>query len=679
NEFLHHTGMEAFFKPFLRWSAEHGVKARIQPYGFPTDILEGAGASDLPEMEITAGEKDAVPWFDTRIGPRTYVASGAHLYGRNIVTTEAYTYQHWDPYLATLEELKIASDIFLRSGANKFYNHGFTGIPERGLTPTRGFYAAIHISPDNTWWPYYPHLSAYIARCCHLLRQGSPAADVAVYSPLANQWTKDVLNARRWTRDFDWGGLGKLLLGNGYDFDLINDDVLQHSTTFEGGTLRVRDLAYRVLILPNIESLPLETLERIRDYVQQGGTVVALERTPEYSTGFNQHEQNDAAVKAIADELFASPGGRVDTGLHSFGKGRTYCIDTVMDRSDPLDLQSSAYDPFLKVLRASVRPDLDIDFVRMGWRENPGLMFVHRRDAQRDIYFVTNVQEHELDMPVAFRVSGKVPWLWNPYTGNVGPCAVYEDAGGATRVSLHLPPYASTFVVFEPEGNPPAHALQSEGLRVTRVDSNAVELLAEQNGTFSIPLSGDRLLTAAVSDCPAPLFLNGPWTLSFAAEYFPATERVLQSLSSWTEDPELKHLSGTGVYSAEFDLAAPYVADGVVLSLDLGDVGNVAEVIVNGKSAGVAWMRGQTLDITGLVRPGSNQVEVRVTNTLINRVSGLTEPLPLPEELRERLGGGTRESFTAMKRLTGFEPLPRSGLLGPVRIVPAKRVSVPAG
>ena len=79
---------------------------------------------------------------------------------------------HWEPYRATLEELKIAGDMFLLAGANKFVNSGFIASPERDIAPSRGFYAAIHISPDNVWWPYYHFLSDYVARCCYLLRQG---------------------------------------------------------------------------------------------------------------------------------------------------------------------------------------------------------------------------------------------------------------------------------------------------------------------------------------------------------------------------------------------------------------------------------------------------------------------------------------------------------------------------
>ena len=196
NEFLHKQGMEAFFQVFLDWCERHGVRGRIQPYGFVTDSIEGAGRAHIPEMEITPCEKDALPWYDTRIGPRAYVASGAHLYGKTIVSTEAFTYLHWEPYRATLEELKIATDGFLCAGANKFYNHGYIASPERDIVPTRGFFAAIRISHENIWWPYYHHLAAYTARCCALLRHGRFVADVAVYSPLANQWTKSVLNAR---------------------------------------------------------------------------------------------------------------------------------------------------------------------------------------------------------------------------------------------------------------------------------------------------------------------------------------------------------------------------------------------------------------------------------------------------------------------------------------------------
>lgn len=250
NQFLHHVGLDVFYKEFVGWCDRNGVKSRIQTYGFTTDNIQSAGSTHIPEMEITAGEKDAMDWFDTRIGPKKYVASGAHIYGKDVISTEAYTFMHYERYRATLEELKIASDNYLRAGTTKFYNHGYSFTPEKDVAPSRAVGFAANISPTNVWWDYYPNLAEYVARCSYLLRQGDFSPDIAIYSPLANQWTLNVLNARKWTREFDWGDLGELLLSNGYDYDLLNDDALQNIARIENGRIVIRNMEYKVLLLP---------------------------------------------------------------------------------------------------------------------------------------------------------------------------------------------------------------------------------------------------------------------------------------------------------------------------------------------------------------------------------------------------------------------------------------------
>jgi len=698
NEFLHRVGLDAFFKTFLDWCEANGVAGRIQPYGFTTDIIEGAGMTHFPEMEITAGEKDAVPWFDTRIGPKKYVASGAHLYGRNVVTVEAYTYLHWEPYHATLEELKIASDGFLRSGANKFYNHGYTCSPERDIAPSRRFYAEMLISHPNVWWSHYRRLSDYVARCCLLLRQGRFVADIAVYSPLANQWTRDVRNARRWTRDFDWGGLGKQLLANGYDFDLINDDVLQNHARFDDGVIRVRDLEYRVLLLPNIQAMPLETLERVQEYVRGGGVVIALERVPECSVGLADYERKDEAVRTIVDDMFDTPVWRRNsTAPRDYGKGKTYHVRHVIDRSDVLECCASALDPFLNALRGHVVPDFGIDFVRQDLRENNGLAYIHRQSHDQDIYFVTNLQDRAVNMPEAFRVAGKAPSEWNPYSGRVTPLWEYEEKDGATRLPLRLAPYESTFVVFE-RGRDRPHVLDSTFHKVLNVENGAVEAIADENGVHtarltSAPASSRHtappvvtpassrhdgiLVRSVVEGIPAPWTVAGDWRLTLEGRDFPRLETTLSRLTSWTDDPRTRHFSGTGVYETTFDLPASYFADDLALELDLGHVGNIAEVALNGKPVGTRWMRGQVLDVGRAAQPGPNALTVKVTNTLINRVAGLDELPPVPEHLRERFGHDLGIKTSPAQGLLGYEPLPISGLLGPVTIRATKRVSLP--
>ena len=674
NHFLHHVGMEAFFATFLNWCDRNGVRGRIQAYGFPTDNIEAAGATHIPEMEITPGEKDCAPWFDTRIGPKKYVASGAHLYGRPVVSVEAYTFMHWERYRATLEELKIASDGFLRSGATKFYNHGYCYLPERDLAPTRRTPWAVQLNPSNVWWRYYPLLAEYIARCSWLLRQGDFAPDIAVYSPLANQWTLDVLNPRKWTREFEWGELGFLLISNGYDFDLLNDDALQHLASFENGVIHIRNMAYQVLLLPNVDALPLKTMQSIQRYVHSGGVVIAFDRVPRFSTGMVDYQNNDAQVRKIAGEMFVEPHGRDAAGHVSYGNGHTYWLKHVIDRRIWWDQRSAALDPFQKTIARHVLPDFNIDFAREGLRKNEGLTFLHRKVHDADVYFVANIQDQPSTVPVTFRVKNKGLWEWNPFTGAITRRYQFAENETGTIVPLHLTPYGSTILVFD--GAPYPHVTQSNLDAITAVGDSGVHALAATNGVFHLTIDRNRQTIrkkVTVTDVPAPFYLTGDWKLTLTARDFPRLERHMFDLSSWTDDPDTRHFSGTGCYELRFFLPEHYVRDDLLLSLSVGKVGNIAEVEINGVPVGTIWLRGQTLDVTDAVRSGPNVLVIRVTNTGINRVAGWDEPPPVPAEIAALYG---RDITHWRPPELDFEPLPASGLLGPVKITVLKNVKV---
>ena len=89
--------------------------------------------------------------------------------------------------------------------------------------------------------------------------------------------------------------------------------------------------------------------------------------------------------------------------------------------------------------------------------------------------------------------------------------------------------------------------------------------------------------------------------------------------------------------------------------MDLGTVKNIAEVKVNGKDAGVLWKAPfRTKDIATLLKPGVNELEIKVTNLWRNRMIGDVQP-------------GETRPVTAVRRFykASDELLP-SGLLGPV-------------
>ena len=215
--------------------------------------------------------------------------------------------------------------------------------------------------------------------------------------------------------------------------------------------------------------------------------------------------------------------------------------------------------------------------------------------------------------------------------------------------------------------------------KVMKVDSEGMEALAAQNGIYLVtPALQEHHATrqVAVDSIPGRYEVAGPWQLVLEGDGFPRTERTLSHLTSWTDDPGLKHFSGTSEYTIPFHLPTTYFLDAIQLRLSVGAVGNVADVELNGHPAGVIWMRGQTLDVTSLLKLGKNIMKVLVTNTLINRVAGSKSVPPLPPDLKTLYGRGLHDDSPQASELFGFKPLPRSGLLGPVHITPLKRVRV---
>ena len=90
----------------------------------------------------------------------------------------------------------------------------------------------------------------------------------------------------------------------------------------------------------------------------------------------------------------------------------------------------------------------------------------------------------------------------------------------------------------------------------------------------------------------------------------------------------------------------------------MGDVKNLAEVIVNGKSLGILWKKPFRIDVTEALNTGENTLEVKVTNLWVNRLIGDQQP-----DVKNKI------TFTTMPFYRADSPLLPSGLLGPVKIL----------
>jgi len=207
--------------------------------------------------------------------------------------------------------------------------------------------------------------------------------------------------------------------------------------------------------------------------------------------------------------------------------------------------------------------------------------------------------------------------------------ASYRTAEGRTIVSLPLQPNDAVFVVFRRAATAPSRTI-----------ARAVE-------------------TTLAS-------LDGPWDVAFQPNRGAPANVTLPSLVSWHEhsDPGVRYFSGAGTYTKTIQVAAGWFQKGAKLWLDLGDVKNVAEVAVNGRSLGVCWRRPFRVEVTSTLKPGANTVEIKVVNLWVNRLIG------------DQQEGVTRKyTYTAQQFYRADSPLLASGLLGPVRVI---RAATPA-
>ena len=151
--------------------------------------------------------------------------------------------------------------------------------------------------------------------------------------------------------------------------------------------------------------------------------------------------------------------------------------------------------------------------------------------------------------------------------------------------------------------------------------------------------------------------VGGPWTVSFQPGRGAPASATFAGPQSLTEsaDPGVKYFSGTSTWNSGFTAPKGW-HKGAALTLDLGKVGDVAEVRVNGVMVGTAWHAPYALDIGSATRPGKNLIEVRIANLWVNRLIGDKQP------------GATPITFTASPTYTKDAPLRPSGLLGPVTL-----------
>jgi len=594
---------ERFLAPMRDWSKRNNTKFRIQGYGIPPMTVSGNAYADLPEGE-------GPHWKILRAS--RWASSASHLYGRNVTSSETWTWVHSPVFRATPLDLKAEADLHFLQGINQLIGHGWPYTPESVEYPGWRFYAAGVLNDKNPWWIVMPDLALYLQRLSFLMRQGQPANDVALYLPNSDGWVR-FGNRRGYMIEALRECIGDDVIARtleaGYNLDFFDDDVLKQMGRVENGALILGENKYKIVILPNVERMPLESLKKLEEFARNGGKVIATRRLPSITPGFKTPEAETNELRAIAKRLF---------------EGTNSPAYFVTDENRELAGK----------LHSLLRPDVQLSPAA------PEVGFIRRHTEDAEIYFVANSSNTRLKVNAKFRVTGLNPEWWNPFTGRITPVEAQSREEGGITLPLELEPYESRVLVFSKRTLP-----RAEG-KTSSASAAPVDLSAGWRVTVGSSAPGQMDKLHSWTEDEATRYFSGQATYE---KTFSAPDSLLQS--------GLKAVLDFGEGQA---LPIKEMKAGMRAWLD-PPVREAAVVYVNDKRAGSIWCPPYSVDVTGLLKRGENRIKIIVANTALNYMAGRR----LPDYKLLNLRYGVRFEAQDMDKV---QALP-SGLLGPVRLI----------
>lgn len=546
-----------FVPMWTAWASQRGILTRYQAHGSPGNLLDLYAAADIPETEMFNQDRDPLI--------SKMASSAAHVAGRRLTASETGTWLA-EHFTETLGDMKRLVDLLFAAGVNHVVYHGTCYSPDEAAWPGWIFYASTEMNPRNSIWHDVPALNAYIARCQSILQAGQPDNDVALYWPIHDLWHDPqgmvqqlTVHHRAWLRQQPLGDTAQQLWSRGYTFDFISDRQLLQARA-DGGRLATPGHAYRMLLLPPVEHIPLATMRQILALVRDGVTVVCQNHLPTDVPGWNDLEARRAQLRAMLPAIPAKADG--DVREAALGKG--------VLRVGPLEA----------ALRQS-------GIGRETMADHAGMLFIRRRQDADVLYFAANQGETPLDGWIELAPPTADVLLMDPMNGHMGRAALQAASAGHVRVYLQLEPGQS--IVLRAAGR------ATQGAQPWKYYRRAADKLVALEGAWQVRfISGGPTL-------PAPFTAERP--------------------GSWTDrsDPEAQRFAGTAVYTLRFDADGPY---GGPWLLNLGNVAQSARVRLNGRDCGTLVDSPFCVAIDTLL-PRGNVLEVEVTNVSANRIRDL--------------------------------------------------------
>lgn len=627
---------------------EQGLELWLENYGhwgFPAEFLQYGGRADKVSGEF---------WYENHLwdlGPLECRAasSAAHIYGKNQVFAEAFTAGfNFQQYPASM---KSRGDQMFCEGINHMVQHVYIHQPWEDRIPGVIAWFGMSYQRHNTWFEQSRAWNEYLSRCHFMLQQGLPVTDICYFIGE---------DAPKMTGILEPG------LPDGYDYDFINSDVIMTRLSVNNGLLSLPDgKTYELMVLPPLETMRPELIKKIKELLMKGARIYGP--PPIKSPSLENYPSADKEVHALSKEIWKDLEEKPEI-YQAVGKGQLFYGQHLSDVLDKLE----------------VEPDVIVQDTSIRW--------IHRRKEGIDIYFISNQEARSKEIEISFRIEGKIPEIWDPAIGEMYKTAYFKKDEGRIILPLNLDVDGSAFVVFretpekeiiqkvkfiETSKSKTAETkpgIQTNAATLIYSEEGKIILRAKREGNYTLEYSDMKKRNLLVSEIPHPLEFDNPWIVRFPANWDTPNDTLFDHLISWSDhqDEGIRHFSGTATYFNQIEIPENMIGPDLDILLDLGDVMVMAEIIVNGQNLGILWKKPFAIDITRAIHEGSNEIEIRITNTWWNRLVG-------DEKYPEGFPGSNIDqprTFTTYKAWKANDDLMLSGLMGPVKLYIEKQYNI---
>jgi hypothetical protein len=602
---------------FVQWGEKQGTGLRMQAHGAPANLLDMYAAAAIPETEVFGASLFDIPGFrrdPALIRPdrqsdlvNRFSSSAAHVAGHDVVISESFTWLR-NHYHTALSHVKAESDKLLLNGINCIYYHGICFSPKETTWPGWLFYASTEANARNSIFRDVPILNAYITRCQSELQQGLPHNDVLLYWPVYDLWMS--------------GGTGEKR------FAVHHPEWIDETPCGQAGRWMIdRGFTFDFVSDRQLQEVACENgVLRTSGSAEYRTVVVPAAKTMKIDTARRLLDLATAGATVLVWQAFPQdvPGWK-DHAARRKQLAETFAA-LAFDTAGAANVGRGKLvigDGLAELLQAA------------GIKREPmvdrGLQFIRRKTPSHVSYFIANHTAEPVDgwVPVASPCQSAL--LMDPMTARAG-AAPMRSKDGSVEIYLQMQPGET---------------------RVLRAFTDQTA----KGPTWPIVTPAGRSIA-----------VEGPWRVQFVegGPELPA-DATTDELKSWTDlgVEEAKRFAGAARYTTTVQVPD---SEADRWWLNLGDVRESARVWVNGRPASAVVAHPFRVDVSGLLKPGSNELAIEVTNLSANRIRDLDQRgVDWKKFYDINFVDHLYKPFDA----SGWDTKP-SGLLGPVTLVPQR-------